>query len=299
MTRTIIAAIDGSPASRAAAGWAAREAELRALPLKLVQVWEPLPDRLAAATASDPTTIEHWSGKVLRSVAEEIAARHPGLELTRELIAGRPAEVLPGAAAGAELLVLGSRGLGRLGGFLVGSVGQAVVAAARTPVVLVRAGERAADEHLPAAGNGTAPAFRPVVLGVDTDEPNDAVIAFAFEEAARRGAPLHVVQSWMLPPYTVHAVVASADLYDLYVREMAALLTEKLAPWREKHPSVEVVEISRTGGAADHLLDAAAQASLVVVGRRERRAPLGIHIGPVTHAVMHHATVPVAVVAHA
>jgi nucleotide-binding universal stress UspA family protein len=62
MTRTIVAAIDGSPASRAAADWAAREAELRDLPLKLVKVWEPLPDTPAAASASDTTTLEHCSG---------------------------------------------------------------------------------------------------------------------------------------------------------------------------------------------------------------------------------------------
>ncbi|MEU3557742.1 universal stress protein [Streptomyces fragilis] len=298
MTRTIVAAIDGSPASRSAAGWAAREAELRGLPLTLVKAWEPLPDRLAAATGSDPATLEHWSGRVLRAVAEEITGRRPGLEVTERLIAGRPAEVLPEAAAEAELLVLGSRGLGRIGGFLVGSVGQSVVASSRTPVVLVRAGETGADEFLPAAPAGGRPAFRPVVLGIDTDRPGEAVTAFAFEEAARRGAPLHVVQSWALPPYTVHAVAAAVDLYEQYTREMAALLTETLAPWREKFPAVEVVEVSRTGGAADHLLDASAEASLVVVGRRIRRGALGVHIGPVAHAVLHHAIAPVAVVAH-
>jgi nucleotide-binding universal stress UspA family protein len=297
MTRTVVAAIDGSPASRAAAGWAAREAELRELPLKLVKAWEPLPDRLAAATGSGPATLEHWSGRVLRAVAEEITGRHPGLEVTEELVPGRPAEALPEAAAEAELLVLGSRGLGRLGGFLVGSVGQAVVASSRTPVVLVRAGEGAADAR-PPADLADGPAARHVVLGIDTERPGDAVTSFAFEEAARRGAALHVVQSWALPPYTVHAVATSADLYEQYTSEMAALLTGTLAPWREKFPTVEVVEVSRTGGAADHLLDASAGASLVVVGRRIRRGVLGVHIGPVTHAVLHHAAVPVAVVAH-
>ncbi|MGW0605010.1 universal stress protein [Streptomyces sp. NPDC002640] len=298
MTRTIVAAIDGSPASRAAADWAAREAGLRGLPLKLVKVWEPLPDTLAATTASDTTTLEHWSGKVLRAAAEETTARHPGLEVLEELIAGRPAEALPEAAAGAELLVLGSRGLGRLGGFLVGSVGLSVVARSRTPVVLVRAGENAADEYLPGTGEGAGRRFGPVVLGLDTERAGDDVTAFAFEEAARRGAPLHVVRSWALPPYTVHAVAAAADLYEQYARDMAALLTETLLPWREKYPSVEVVEVSRTGGVVDHLLDAAAGASLVVLGRRIRRSPLGTHIGPVAHAVLHHATAPVAVVAH-
>lgn len=298
MTRTIVAAIDGSPASRSAAGWAAREAELRELPLTLVKAWEPLPDRLAGATGSDPATLEHWSGRVLRAVAEEITGRRPDLEVTERLIAGRPAEVLPEAAAEAELLVLGSRGLGRLGGFLVGSVGQAVVASSRTPVVLVRAGRTGADEYLPVDPSGGRPGFRPVVLGLDTEKPGEAVTAFAFEEAARRGAPLHVVQSWALPPYTVHAVTAAVDLYEQYTREMAALLTETLAPWREKFPTVEVIEVSRTGGAADHLLDASAEASLVVVGRRTRRGRLGVHIGPVAHAVLHHAAAPVAVVAH-
>lgn len=43
MTRTITVGIDGSPESHAAAEWAAREAELRDLPVRLLHVWEPLP----------------------------------------------------------------------------------------------------------------------------------------------------------------------------------------------------------------------------------------------------------------
>jgi nucleotide-binding universal stress UspA family protein len=61
---------------------------------------------------------------------------------------------------------------------------------------------------------------------------------------------------------------------------------------------VEVVEESRSGSPANQLVDASHEASLVVVGRRVRRSPLGAHIGSVTHAVLHHATAPVAVVAH-
>ncbi|GAA3828055.1 hypothetical protein GCM10023083_71360 [Streptomyces phyllanthi] len=72
------------------------------------------------------------------------------------------------------------------------------------------------------------------------------------------------------------------------------MLAEVLGPWKQKVPSVEVVGESRPGKAASHLVEA----SLVVVGRRIRRSPLGAHIGHVTHAVLHHATAPVAVVAH-
>jgi nucleotide-binding universal stress UspA family protein len=49
---------------------------------------------------------------------------------------------------------------------------------------------------------------------------------------------------------------------------------------------------------ASHLVDASREASLVVVGRRIRRGALGTHIGPVTHAVLHHSIAPVAVVPH-
>ncbi len=52
------------------------------------------------------------------------------------------------------------------------------------------------------------------------------------------------------------------------------------------------------GTAAGHLVEASKEASLLIVGRRIRRAAVGAHIGPVTHAVLHHATTPVAVVPH-
>ncbi len=68
--------------------------------------------------------------------------------------------------------------------------------------------------------------------------------------------------------------------------------------WKEKYPAVQVIEESLPGSAAVHLVEASREASLVVVGRRIRRRPLGAHIGPVTHAVLHHATASVAVVAH-
>ena len=56
---------------------------------------------------------------------------------------------------------------------MVGSVGMAVVAHAERPVVLVRAGEQAADEHEmdPAGIPSAATPFRPVVLGLDTEQP--------------------------------------------------------------------------------------------------------------------------------
>ncbi|MGW0137413.1 universal stress protein [Streptomyces calvus] len=300
MARTITVGLDGSPESRAAAEWAAREAALRQMPVRLLHVWQPVPEPMAQAPLLGAETHQHWTERIPREAAEGLRLRHPGVEVTTEQRAGAPAEVLLEAARDAELLVLGSRALSGLTGFLIGSVGQSVVARAEVPVILVRAGEQAADEHVkdPVGIPSAATGFRPVVLGLDTDSPDETVITFAFEEARRREATLTVVQGWNLPPYYVYSLAAGVDPREDIIREQADALTEALRPWREKYPDVEVTEASRLGSPAGHLVDAARDASLVVVGRRIRRSPFGVHIGAVAHAVMHHATAPVAVVAH-
>jgi nucleotide-binding universal stress UspA family protein len=93
-------------------------------------------------------------------------------------------------------------------------------------------------------------------------------------------------------------VAVSPHLIDDLAEEKADALARVLAPWRERHPGVEVRPRALVGRAAHHLLEAAENASLVVVGRRNRRTRLGFHTGPVTHALMHHSPAPVAVVPH-
>ncbi|MFF4255139.1 universal stress protein [Streptomyces sp. NPDC001663] len=300
MVRTVVAGLDGSSESRAAAEWAAREAKLRGLPLKIVHVWEPVPEPMAQAPLLGAETQQHWSERIPRETLEGLRLRHPGVEVTMEQSSGRPADILVKAAEDAELLALGSRGLSGIGGFMVGSVGLAVVAHAERPVVLVRAGEQAADEHQadPVGIPSAATPYRPVVLGLDPAGPDDSVIEFAFDAAARRSAVLRAVHGWNLPPYYAYGLSADPELYDEIAREQSAALAAALRPWRRKYPDVEVLEESRAGSGADRLVYASHEASLVVVGRRIRHSPLGAHIGPVTHAVLHHATAPVAVVAH-
>ncbi|MFE0516045.1 universal stress protein [Streptomyces sp. NPDC058964] len=298
MTRTVTVGLEGSPESRAAAEWAAREADLLGLPLKLLHVREPAPDPMARAPLLGAETRQDWTDRVPREAAEGIALRHPGVEVISEQPGGRPGEVLASAANDAELLVLGSRGLSGAAGFMVGSVGLWVVARAERPVVLVRAGEQAAEEHEPDPTGipSAATPFRPVVLGLDVESPDERLIEFAFTAAARRGTTLRVVHGWNPPPYYVEGIAA-----DLAIQASPALredtsLTGILRPWRQKFPDVMVTEEPHIGTPGSHLVDAAREACLVVVGRRVRRSPLGPRIGPVTHAVLHHATAPVAVV---
>ena len=300
MPRTITVGLDGSPESRSAAEWAAREAKLRGLPVKLVHVWEPMSEPVALVQLLGADTHQHWSERIPRESAENLRQRYPDLDITTEQLTGGPAEVLTRAAQDAELLVLGSRGLSGIGGFLVGSVGLAVVASAERPVVLVRAGAQAADEHETDDADvpSTATPFHPVVLGLDIGNPNETLIEFAFDAAARRKSPLRVVHGWNPPPYFAYGMPLDAGAHQSLAQSDATALTEILRPWREKFPDVEVVEESRCGSPANLLIDASHEASLVVVGRRIRRSSVGSHIGPFTHAVLHHATAPVAVIPH-
>ncbi|WP_405551601.1 universal stress protein [Streptomyces sp. NBC_01171] len=308
MPRTVTAGLDGSAESRAAVEWAAREAVLRGLPLRLVQVWEPLPDPLAQAPLLGAEAEQDWIERAPDDSAEGLRLRHPGLEVITGRRTGDPVDVLCEAAGTSELLALGSRGLGGLHGFIVGSVGLAVTGHADCPVVLVRAGEQAADEHRadPTGIPSAATPFRPVVLGLDITMPNAALLEFAFGTAALRGAPLRVVYAWVPQPppsYNSPGYAYEAEappvLQEALEPRNAFMLGRALEPWRESFPDVDVAEAAVEGSAGSVMVDASRDACLVVVGRRVRKARLGARIGHVAHAVLHHSPAPVAVVPHA
>ncbi|KUF12902.1 universal stress protein [Streptomyces silvensis] len=298
MSGTVVVGVDGSPESQAAAEWAAREAELLGSRLELFSVWQPVP--LAYAPYLGAESSPHDPAQLPGEMAEGVRLRHPGLSVSAHQVSGRPSEVLASLADDAELLVLGSRGLSGFRGFLVGSVGQAVVARVRRPVVLVRAGEQAADEHEqdPSGIPSAATRYRPVVLGLDSDNPDAAVLEFAFGTAARRDTALCVLHGWPLPPYVAYGLAEDPELNARLADDDEATLSRVLDPWRRKFPTTEVHAESRPGAPAELLIDASKDAALMVVGRRHRGSPVGPHIGPVTHAVLHHAAAPVAVVPH-
>lgn len=305
MTRTITVGLDGSPASLAAADWAAREAQLRDLPLRLVTAWEWQAPAFAPATGLavpvPPSDLRRASAqRLLAHTRTRVGAARPELRIDTDEISGLPVPALLKAAEAAELLALGSRGLSKTAGFLLGSVSHAVLASCERPVVLVRAAGHSA-EAVPAEPSASeVPAVtdhREVVLGLELHRPDDAVIDFAFDAASRRGAPLRIIHGWTPPPYSYGGELMP-DLRDGMVQQVRRELCDVLRPWQERYPAVEVRAQATVGGAGRHLVEASYDAALVVVGRQIRRAALGAHIGPVTQALLHHAVAPVAVISH-
>ncbi|MET8473497.1 universal stress protein [Streptomyces sp. NPDC006422] len=281
-SRVLSVGTDASRESVHAADWAAREALRRGLPLRLVQ---------ASGTerpAPRVPDVDLPGRGVLDVVALRLSYAHPALEIIARRRADQPVTALLEAAEESESLVLGSRGFTGYSGFLVGSVALAVTARSTRPVVLVRAGGLPEDERQGAD-------FRPVLLGLDVTAPADELLSYAFEAAALRGAPLHVLHAWSLPPLR-GIQPGGARPGDAARQEdgLRGALTEAVRAWRSKYPEVPVEERLVYGQPGHHLLKAATGASLTVVGRRT-----GVpHLGATAHSVVHHVTSPVAIVPH-
>jgi nucleotide-binding universal stress UspA family protein len=232
----------------------------------------------------------------LRRIAEDFLldaatlarAIAPGIEVSTELVVCAAAARLIEESQDAAMIVVGSRGLGGFTGLLVGSVGVQVSSHAHCPVVVVRYGPPD-EEPGPAAGR--------VVAGVDGSASSEAVLEFAFEEAAMRGAGLTVMHAWTAPvstgPGDLLPLVYDVDSVN---EDEARLLSELLAGWQEKYPDVPVRRLVLHRPPAKELVRLSRGAELLVVGARGRGGFRGLLLGSVSHAAIQHASCPVAVV---
>ncbi len=136
----IVVGIDGSEGSKAALRWAVDHARRIGDEVDAVSAWEyPVLMTLPAASTLPPAeemaqeTLEH-----LRTVIHDAGIEDPGdVPIRHHVIRGGAAEAVLKAAKDAEMVVVGSRGLGGFGSLLLGSVSQQVVHHAPCPVVVV------------------------------------------------------------------------------------------------------------------------------------------------------------------
>ncbi|WP_338702879.1 universal stress protein [Streptomyces sp. Q6] len=295
MLKPIVVGLDGSRQSLAAAEWGARAALRRGLPLRLVHAWQGSPGE---AMPPDLTVPQYWARRVLRGALERISERYPQVYVSAEQVRHPPRQALLTAAEDAELLVLGNEGLSGVGSLFSGSVALSVVSHAPLPVVLVRAGFTAPDEHRPHDSGASCERtpFRDVVAALEPEKSYDELLAFAFAEAALRAATLHAVHVWHLPYSTAHTAVPGVRAASRQAAETA--MADRLSPWREKYPTVPVRSSVIRARTAHEIVHVSEGAGLLVVGRGPRHAGMGPRTGPVTHAVIHHVACPVAVAPH-
>jgi nucleotide-binding universal stress UspA family protein len=143
-TRRIVVGVDTSPCSKAALSWAMTQARETGAVVEAVTAWQDSAmygsgiGYAYMPSTSREGSVPKAAQRALEEAIAEVSAQmeHPVKVLTR-VVQGHPAEMLLTASAGAEMLVVGTRGHGTLAGMLLGSVSQHCVQHAPCPVVIV------------------------------------------------------------------------------------------------------------------------------------------------------------------
>ena len=273
MTYGIVAGYDGSPGSAQAVRWAAREALARGTTLTVCLAWRPGHMELAV----EPATWElaGQDGKKILACglpyAESVLG--PG-RVHAELVDGSAAQVLCERSRAAEMVVVGSRGHGKLPGLRLGSVSWQVAGHASGRVVIVGGRWRPVNQ---------APG--PVVVGVDGSAASQAALRFAVEEAALRDVPLEAL-----------CALADAPGRPGEMRLIEDDFNHVLACQEKEHPDVAVVRKIAIGTPRSALLTAAAGSQMLITGCRGRGGFAGMNLGSVAQAVAHYSPCPVGIV---
>lgn len=282
----LLVAVDGSAESDAAVQWAAREAVLRHAPITVMHVVAPVvvgwPVRHLQASfdESQEENARHVIGQAQKSLHASLGDAEPP-EVRTEVQHGSVAGSLVSASRQAQLVVVGSRGMGAISRGLLGSVSSGLVHYAHCPVAVVHADQA----H-------TADPTSPVLLGIDGSPASEAATSLAFEEASCRGVDLVALHAWsdvgVFP-------ILGMDWHE-YEDEGHEVLAERLAGWQEQYPDVHVRRRVVCDRPSHWLLDESTQAQLVVVGSRGRGGFKGMVLGSVSAAVAQQAKTPVIVV---
>ncbi|WP_030202740.1 universal stress protein [Streptomyces sp. NRRL S-87] len=274
----IVAGIDPTREWHLPVAWAADEAHRRRLPLSLVVAQPVRGDARGSDGAHLPSSARHAAAQTLREAGEWAGLRHRGLVPVLEVADGSPAAVLGGMSREARMVVLGSRHLSRTEEYLsAGSVVVPVAAQATCPVVVVGDAEHVTQQ----------PPY--LVVGVDGSPHAQAALAFAFEEAALRGAALRAIAVWQAPVFALHDEETA-------LRAQRALLAEATAGWPGKYPDVRLTREVPVGHPVEELAAASEHALAAVVGRRGRGGYTGMRLGSVVHGMLHRAHCPVVIV---
>ena len=137
-TGRIVAGIDGSEASLEALSWAVRQAHLTGSVLEVVMTWEWPASLGWAVPVPEDFDPEADVRRTLDAAIDSSRVTYPEVVVEARVINGHPAPTLVGAARGADLLVVGSRGHGQFVGMLLGSVSEYCVNNASCPVLVHR-----------------------------------------------------------------------------------------------------------------------------------------------------------------
>jgi len=281
----VVVGVDGSSGADGALRWGLAEARRRRASLELISCWMyPAPfgfGPVGTLTNEFPEA----AGAICAAAASRAGVLDPSVEVHTRCLEGPPSPTLVEASHVADLLVVGSRGIGGFKGLLLGSVGRHLSQHATCPLLIARqdAGAAVPDATM-------ADGERRVVVGVDGSASAERALRAALEEAAGLQASLEIV----------HAITTSPT---------AAFLLPRLEPSRSESTRIRLEETAAAAAAARPdvkvslrlssktppwtLVDASAGAQLLVVGSRGLGEFRGMLLGSVSQYCAVHARCPV------
>ncbi|AMB39157.1 universal stress protein [Arthrobacter sp. TES] len=275
-SKQIVVGYDGSTEAKQAVTWAARQAVLRGCHLHLIHcsLWILVTSDLGPVPGVADSGLERAAERVLEEGLAVVKEAEPSVDVTTTLLHGMPRDHMGKLSVGAEMLVLGSRGLGGFLGLLVGSVSLEMAATASCPVAVIRSVDHPDG---------------PVVVAID-DAGSPEALEDACTMASVTGADLKVVH--VVPePAGLRRLRDPIDAYPA----AEAVVDSAVRKARELAPQTTVTgELQVNHSVPRAILQAAPDARIVVVGTKGRGLIKGT-IGSTAHAVLHHAPGPVLV----
>ncbi|QSE87300.1 universal stress protein (plasmid) [Rhodococcus pseudokoreensis] len=283
-SREIVVGVDGSPACRGAAVWAAALASRTAAPLWVVHA---LPKSLDSMTAvavmgQGPAMAQHRTAgeMILEETSAAVRLRFPDLDVRTDLIPGPTVRTLAASSATARMIVVGGaepRGWGMLA---TGSTAIELVRHSTCPVTVWR------------GQSGMLPDRRPVVVGVDGSVSSAAAVIDAFEFARLFNAPVTAVYGWATRHSAGDVTVPLLVDWDALRESESGLLTGWLAEAKQRYPGVAVAEVVEPRNPAHLITGRATDAQLVVVGSHGRGRLAAAVLGSVSQYLLHHSRCP-------
>ena len=267
--RSIVVGIDGSQAAIQAAEWAVDEAVSREVPLRLVEVIpeqvEPAP---FASVGNLPMEVE-YAETALRLATAAVAAAGKPVKVETAILRGDPATALIAESRNAEMVCVGSVGIGRFAKALLGSTVAELAEAAHCPVAIIR------TQH-----SRPKPDSALIVVAVNHSPGNDDVVEQAMVEAQLRHAPVLALGVWR------------DDLGEMPYDE----LDRRVQFWNQRYPTVEIHAAATRTGIADFLdVMSDRRIQLAVIGDSDRDQVARL-IGPHRHPILGHAECSVLIV---